>query len=143
MTTGAPTEIQSPTTTLSFENRVSQADVSRNGDVFRSVIKRCVDIIVSSISLLVISVLILLLMTVIFVEDGGPVIYGHQRVGQKGRSFQCLKLRSMRRNANVLLQDLLVHYPIAAAEWRANRKLRRDPRVTRTGRFLRATSLVL
>lgn len=73
--------------------------------------------------------------------DGGNVLYAHHRVGVGGRSFPCLKFRSMVRDSDAVLAHVLSTDPVAAAEWAATRKLRRDPRVTWIGRFLRQTSL--
>ena len=74
-------------------------------------------------------------------RDGGPVFYGHTRIGKDGREFKCLKFRSMAVNGDEILADLLAHDPEAEAEWAATRKLRNDPRVTPVGRFLRKSSL--
>ncbi len=73
--------------------------------------------------------------------EGGPVMYGHRRIGRGGRSFACLKFRSMVPNAGEVLARLLAEDPEAARSWAESRKLPRDPRVTRLGAFLRATSL--
>jgi len=84
------------------------------------------------------------LMVVIFVllrRQGGPVIYRHRRVGQNGRTFECLKFRSMIPHADRALRELLEEHPELRAEWLRDRKLRNDPRITGIGRFLRRTSL--
>lgn len=73
--------------------------------------------------------------------DGGPALYGHLRVGQSGKSFRCWKIRTMVPDADARLALLLATDAAAAAEWARDRKLARDPRVTRIGRFLRRTSL--
>ena len=73
--------------------------------------------------------------------DGGPVFYAHPRIGRGGRTFRCLKFRSMKVDADKLLADLLANDPAEALEWAVNRKLRNDPRVTAVGRFLRRSSL--
>jgi len=73
--------------------------------------------------------------------DGGPVFYAQSRIGRRGRSFQCLKFRSMSVKADEILRDYLAANAEAAQEWEIYRKLRHDPRVTRVGRLLRATSL--
>lgn len=73
--------------------------------------------------------------------DGGPAFYAHQRIGRGGRSFGCLKFRSMVIDSDRRLAELLARDPAARAEWEATRKLKNDPRVTWVGRFLRATSL--
>ena len=77
----------------------------------------------------------------IFMQDGGPVIFAHRRIGRDGRDFHCLKFRSMARDAEQRLAQLLAADPIARAEWAADHKLRDDPRVTRLGLFLRKSSL--
>jgi lipopolysaccharide/colanic/teichoic acid biosynthesis glycosyltransferase len=84
---------------------------------------------------------VLLPIAALVASDGGPVLYAHRRVGRRGREFGCLKFRSMRTDADRALAALLERDPGARAEWEAARKLRRDPRVTRLGRALRATSL--
>src|SRR4029077_11763738 len=63
----------------------------------------------------------------ITLEDGGPVFFRQERVGLGGRTFNALKFRSMRPDAEALTGA------IQATE--------RDPRVTRTGRFMRATAM--
>jgi len=55
--------------------------------------------------------------------------------------FDCLKFRSMGVDADSVLRRLLANDPEAADEWAATQKLRDDPRITRIGRFLRASSL--
>lgn len=74
-------------------------------------------------------------------RDGGPAFYAHPRVGRGGALFGCLKFRSMVIDSDRRLAALLESDPEARAEWEATRKLKRDPRVTAIGRFLRATSL--
>jgi exopolysaccharide production protein ExoY len=73
--------------------------------------------------------------------DGGPALYRHRRMGCNDRPFNCLKFRSMARDADAMLAQHLAANPHAAAEWARNRKLTDDPRITRVGAFLRTTSL--
>lgn len=77
----------------------------------------------------------------ILVLDPGPVFYGHLRVGRGGRTFHCLKFRTMRTDGDAILARHLAANPAAALEWEATRKLRDDPRVTPLGRALRRSSL--
>lgn len=102
--------------------------------------KRSLDIVVSGMALVVLAPLLLIIMAIV-AADGGPAIFGHARIGRGGRSFRCLKFRSMVPNAAEVLAQLLQNDPEAARLWATSRKLPRDPRVTRIGRFLRATSL--
>lgn len=71
----------------------------------------------------------------------GPVLYTQWRLGRDGRPFRIWKFRSMVVDADERLARLLAEDPAARREWEATQKLTNDPRVTRVGRFLRATSL--
>lgn len=73
--------------------------------------------------------------------DGGPVLFTHERVGKDNRRFNCLKFRSMVVDSEAALARHLQRNPAAREEWLSFQKLTDDPRITRVGRFLRATSL--
>lgn len=73
--------------------------------------------------------------------DPGPVFYRHKRIGQNGRTFDCVKFRSMRMDSAEVLANLLETDPLARAEWDRDQKLTNDPRVHPVGQFLRKTSL--
>ena len=73
--------------------------------------------------------------------EGGSPFYRQQRIGRGGKEFSILKLRTMVRNADKVLEDTLASDPALRAEWDSLQKLIKDPRVTRVGAFLRATSL--
>ena len=103
-------------------------------------LKQACDIAMAAMLLVLFSPLLLALYVLVGL-DGGPAVFGHERVGFGGRSFRCWKFRSMVPNAREALEALLANDPAAREEWAACRKLRNDPRVTRLGRFLRATSL--
>ncbi len=111
-----------------------------NAQTVRSGAKRAFDAITAGTVLLIISPIMLMIWIAVRF-DGGPGFYGHRRVGHGGREFRCLKFRSMVTNADEVLRALLARDPAAREEWEKSRKLLRDPRVTRVGRFLRATSL--
>jgi lipopolysaccharide/colanic/teichoic acid biosynthesis glycosyltransferase len=89
----------------------------------------------------VFSPVIVLVPVLVALEDGLPVTFSHARVGRDGRLFKAFKFRSMVRDSQAVLAQLLATDPAAKAEWEADQKLKNDPRVTRIGRFLRATSL--
>lgn len=109
-------------------------------DTLRPVAKRALDI--AGASALLLALLVPLLLIALLVRaDGGPVLFAHRRIGRGGRPFGCLKFRTMVPDAERRLAALLEADPDARAEWEATRKLRRDPRVTWIGRFLRASSL--
>ncbi|SCA64079.1 Exopolysaccharide production protein ExoY [Chlamydiales bacterium SCGC AG-110-P3] len=103
--------------------------------------KRLFDIIFSATTLLALSPLFLLLAIIVKVTSRGPTFYGHERVGRGGRKFHCYKFRTMHRDADQRLVNLLASDKTLAAEWKASHKLKHDPRVTSVGKFLRQTSL--
>ena len=102
--------------------------------------KRCFDIAGSLTIILILSPLLIYITTKVK-KDGGPAIYGHERVGKNGHKFKCLKFRSMVINSQEVLSKLLENDPVARVEWDTTFKLKNDPRVTPIGRFLRRTSL--
>jgi exopolysaccharide production protein ExoY len=103
--------------------------------------KRALDIAIASFALVVLSPLFLFVAILLRLTDPGPVFFGHKRVGLGGRSFRCLKFRTMCTDADAVLQRLLATDPEAAAEWQATRKLLNDPRISRVGRVLREYSV--
>ncbi len=74
-------------------------------------------------------------------QDGGPAIFAHSRIGRDGRTFRCYKFRSMRADAEARLAEVLASDPQARAEWARDHKLRSDPRITPLGDLLRRSSL--
>ncbi len=99
--------------------------------------KRWLDICGAGIGMLILLLLLPWILLLVFCEDRGPIFYYQQRVGLHGRSFRAFKLRSMCKDAD----RYLIRHPELLTVWLAQGKLRDDPRVTRTGRFLRRTSL--
>lgn len=91
--------------------------------------------------LLLFSPLMLMVTWMIWRRDGLPVFFGHYRVGRDGKLFRCLKFRTMARDAERMLAELLRDDPAARAEWDKDQKLSQDPRITPVGHFLRRTSL--
>lgn len=99
-------------------------------------IKRIIDVLGASIALLVFSPILLATSLLIKLADGGPIIYRRRVIGQKGE-FDAFKLRTMRVDADRVLED----NPELLAEYKRNYKLRNDPRITRVGAILRKYSL--
>ena len=88
--------------------------------------KRTIDIVVSSLILLLVSPLLPLVALAIYIESGGPIFFRQRRVGYKGAEFELLKFRSM-------FQDAEKHGP----KWATLG----DDRITRVGSILRKTRL--
>jgi exopolysaccharide production protein ExoY len=102
---------------------------------------RLFDVLIALAALWFFAPLMLVLAFAIKAQDGGPVTFGHTRIGRDGRTFKCLKFRSMVVDAETRLQNLLAADAMARAEWEVDHKLRQDPRVTRLGYLLRKSSL--
>lgn len=102
--------------------------------------KRLFDLSAASLGLLAAAPLFLGIACLVAI-DGGPIFFGHWRVGRNGLSFPCYKFRTMMPGAELCLAEYLELHPQAAAEWREGHKLSADPRITGIGRFLRRTSL--
>ena len=102
--------------------------------------KRALDVALVLLSLPVTLPVIALSAMALFVESGLP-FYTQYRLGRMGRRFKILKLRTMVRDADTVLEDYLEQDPVLRAEWDHTQKLKNDPRITKVGAVLRATSL--
>ena len=100
-----------------------------------------VNVSIATLALIFILPMMLLVALTIFVQDGGPVVFAHRRLGRNGRHFYCLKFRSMAADAEERLAELLARDPVAREEWARDHKLKNDPRITKLGHFLRKSSL--
>lgn len=108
---------------------------------FDFAIIRGLDVCLAVCGILFLLPLMIVLMGVTRFCDPGPVFFGHLRIGRNGRTFHCLKFRTMVVDAEERLTNLLKSDPGARAEWERDRKLTKDPRITGIGRFMRKTSL--
>lgn len=104
--------------------------------------KRSIDIFIATAAILAVWPVLVCIAALIWLRDGGPVIYRHTRIGRNGRPFPCLKFRTMVKNSDQVLAELLASDSAAREEWKASRKLQNDPRIIPgIGSFLRKTSL--
>ncbi len=85
--------------------------------------------------------LMLMIAGLIRITSKGAAFYGHERVGRGGKTIRCFKLRTMVKEADARLAELLASDPALAEEFARDFKLKDDPRVTTVGRVLRKTSL--
>lgn len=109
--------------------------------------KRVFDVVAAALALLLLSPLLLLLAALIKLDSPGPALFKQTRIGKGHRPFQVYKFRSMRHNADPAAHRAYVQafirkeVPGEAGGGAAPFKLTRDPRITRVGQVLRATSL--
>ncbi len=104
-------------------------------------VKRLFDLTICICTLPLVLPVIGVIGILIMLESRGAAIYAHDRIGRKGRQFKCLKFRTMQRDAEEKLREMLESDAVLRNEWETTWKLRDDPRVTRVGRFLRKSSL--
>ena len=104
-------------------------------------LKRSLDLVLLILLAPLILPLSLLIALLIGLDSKGGVIYGSSRVGLNGRVFKVWKFRTMFTDADAHLQRILEQNEALRLEWQTFQKLKRDPRVTRFGRWLRRSSL--
>ena len=99
--------------------------------------KRICDLALAVLGLAALAPLFLAVALAIKLDSPGPTFYRQVRVGKDGRRFRMLKFRSMQQDADGLVVSLLERNEVTGPMF----KIRRDPRITRVGRFLRRYSL--
>jgi len=99
------------------------------------------DMLMTGVLMLLFSPVLLLLYIIVFIATKGKPVFTHERIGKDGKSFGVYKFRTMRPDADVLLEKLLQSDPAIKEEWEKEFKLKNDPRITKIGNFLRKTSL--
>lgn len=102
---------------------------------------RTLDVAIALLALLFVLPLMTLIAAAIFLQDRGPILFRHRRIGRGGKPFYCWKFRSMAVDAEARLSEMLRRDAAAREEWARDQKLRDDPRVTSLGSFLRRSSL--
>ncbi len=112
----------------------------RRRGIYRNGIKRVLDI-TAIVMAAPIVVPVVMALAVLVACDGGQPFYMQDRVGKNGRHFRMWKLRSMVADADARMTDHLNAHPAARAEWDSTQKLKKDPRITPFGQFLRKSSM--
>ena len=107
-------------------------------DVALSWIKRAMDLVGALAGLLLLAPILALVAILVRVDSPGPILFRQPRKGLSGRVFTCLKFRTMVPEAEAMLRELEASNESAGG---VLFKIRRDPRVTSLGSFLRKTSL--
>ena len=116
-------------------------EIIRNQSRSGRTLKRIGDIVFSLIVLTLGSPIFILIAILVKLSSPGSVFYIQKRVGRNYREFGCIKFRTMYKDADDLLPNLLEKYPLMRKEFEKDFKLRQDPRITKLGRFLRRSSL--
>lgn len=110
----------------------------RGSSLYLNGAKRLIDILISALVVVVAFIPGCILALIIALQSKGAPFYTQERLGLNGRHFKLIKFRSMVSDANNVEKYFT---PEQLREWRLERKVDNDPRITGIGRFLRKTSL--
>lgn len=125
-----------------FNEKLMVVRVRNNlGRKINRIIKFLFDMSLTIMGTICISPILLFIAVWIYKDSPGPVLFKHTRIGRNGKEFPCYKFRSMCIDAKERLEELLDTDPLARDEWEKDFKLQHDPRITKSGAFLRKTSL--
>lgn len=115
---------------------------------FAFMAKRAIDIVGSGLALLILAPLFVVIAALVKLTSKGPVLFKQERLGQFGKTFKCLKFRSMHANNDLKIhQEFMKNLISGAYEGKGDGttkkvfKMTNDPRITKIGRFLRRSSL--
>jgi exopolysaccharide biosynthesis polyprenyl glycosylphosphotransferase len=100
-------------------------------------LKRAIDVVVSAVGLVLLTPVMIVIAALIRLDSSGPALFKQLRAGRHGEPFRFVKFRTMCEDAQERIAEVLSVDELKEPMY----KLRRDPRVTRVGRFLRRTSL--
>lgn len=120
-----------------FSSRTIYTDTSQNPSLFYCASKRLLDVVLATVGLVALLPVFFVIAVCIKLEDGGDILYFREMVGLQGRRFTMFKFRTMIPHADRYLEQ----HPELKLAFQENMKLQHDPRITRTGRFLRKVYL--
>ena len=105
-------------------------------------VKRMFDIVLSLIGcIFLLPIALIVKISYILNKDYESIFFSQDRIGKNGKIFKFYKFRSMVVNADKVLEELLKNDKEARKEYKLNKKLKNDPRITKMGKILRKTSL--
>ena len=120
---------------------LEQKEKKTFNEITYSFLKRTVDITASATALLLLSPVFLVTSLAIRKDSDGPAMFTQKRIGKDGKLFEIYKFRTMVPDADKKLFELLDKDEKAREEYKVNKKLKNDPRITKVGSFLRKTSI--
>lgn len=124
------------------KSRKSKSLENKTINLFNRIGKRVLDLLAGIVGIIMLLPITILVGIVNFFEkDKGPIFFTQERIGKDGKLFNMYKFRTMIVGADKELERILKEDKEAAKEYKKNKKLKNDPRVTKIGKFLRKTSL--
>ena len=132
-----------------MNNQADTIDLNRDKTLTSSLnrtmyffIKRLFDVLMAIIGIIaMIPIALIVKVSYMLTGDFDSIFYKQKRIGKNGEEFDFYKFRSMIPNADKVLKELLKNDKKLAKEYKINKKLEHDPRVTKMGNILRKTSL--
>ncbi|MPM06218.1 UDP-N-acetylgalactosamine-undecaprenyl-phosphate N-acetylgalactosaminephosphotransferase [bioreactor metagenome] len=118
-------------------NEQEVIEIQRKESALYNIAKRTLDIIASTLGLIILSPILLIVAILIKLESKGPAIFSQKRIGLNKKEFKMYKFRSMVQNAEELKEKLAKENEMSGPMF----KMKNDPRVTKVGRFIRKTSI--
>lgn len=130
------------TAKLVLYDKVEDGKTLESKRVFYHFTKRTFDIVLSFLCLIfLIPIALIIKFLYIISKDFNSIIYVQERIGKDGKLFKLYKFRSMIPNADEELKRLLKEDKELAKEYKINKKLSNDPRITKVGKFIRKSSI--
>lgn len=127
---------------MNTENTKYNLISNKKKNYFYLFVKRLFDIIMSGIGLIVL-IPITIIIKIIYMCSGdfSSIFFTQNRIGQYGKEFKLYKYRTMVPNADEILFEMIKNNKEIAEEYSKNKKLKNDPRITKTGDFIRKSSI--
>ncbi len=105
-------------------------------------IKRSIDVVSGLVGFALLIPITLIVATINVVNnEKGPIFFTQERIGKDGKIFKMYKFRTMVVGAEDILQKHIDEQTDIGKEYILHKKIKNDPRITKVGKFLRATSL--
>lgn len=116
--------------------------IMKSNRVLYYTIKRLFDLFCAIIGLIfLLPIMLVVKITYVLNGDNNKILFVQNRIGKNGREFKFYKFRTMVPNADAILEKLLAENKELAKEYKINKKLQNDPRITKIGKKLRKFSL--
>ena len=117
-------------------------DFTKNEPIGYKIVKRFIDVVGACFGIILLFPMTLCIYIAHLIDgDKGSIFYSQNRIGKNGRIFKMYKYRSMVVGADEILEEYLNENEEARREYKINKKLKNDPRVTKIGKFIRKTSI--
>ncbi len=129
---------QTDTVDNKFDTSATEHKVKVKSSTGYEISKRIFDIVCSALGMICLSWLFLIIVILIRCTSKGPAIYVSERIGKDGKAFKFYKFRSMYKDAESRLEELLKHNEVSGG---ITFKMKNDPRITPVGKIIRKASI--